>query len=961
MIIQKRINRFILGLVFGLCFCVLNTRATNCRLSDLDFPSLGSEGSIVNGEFDDVGINLTLQEFAKHRYDSPWAQMVLNAYENGDIKYNSDQRTFFWDKGNQGSSDAAIDKDNILALKDSDDGDMIADFRTKGFWQLAGLHDEDATTIASLLPTLHNLVKSKDIESTTQNLSAEDIPDIIMLYHLFYEQSIDSNQSTPRSNSTTTDEFVTNLTNYLQKKENQNAVDLLELVYAKELLPSGCKRKLTLPTNALVQKYPHLKPQGNSELLRLFHPINANIYECNVNYMYDANTLNFVMLSASTDITTDEYAPKFTFEDAVRLRYAPEYKYNVVARDLHYALLMAQVKECRDSDINPHFEHHPKKDIKSFKDYNDWAHSSYNSIDSLPDDASIMPPTLTPLQKTPVPNNDNFQTVQWTVDSSTQDTKQSSPAIQTGPQHSSQANQAATQYNDALDNLSLPSIVAPELPRSDSYDEPVQQPNKAPKADNHVKSESEANEHDLNEQKPDTTHYDPVDSRSPSPSPTLTSEGKCDSLATSTHTLVEDSIPTNASMSLGNDWSLVSNQERRASLTSASSETSQGFVLVDKQEALASEENTDQKSSENTATSTVYDQVPQTAEYDQPTDTTEPNTTYEVPGSHLNPKPTQPSPNGHIEGSSLASATNRNSGFYEQPNTTRAQDGHQMRSDPMPRRASGSTVDSLSLPVRIIPDKTDNKIRTHKIIAICGGALLGLAQASIILYDNLHPIGPNIVYIIPFNILALGLIIPLLLALYNTAKPTKERKPQNLPSYYIVLVSITMIFIILWVFFTLHLTTYLAANVISLCHAMILFYQAIAILSVVGCLITRKACNLRQPIIAKHTYWVLYVLAAIFAFTVPFLSIIGLTHEAKLVLHSQILVIAALLFAAGAFIHNCSHWSIKTPATDNSPRFKTRVLTTIAVSALLATALIATIYFSSSYNTLPNSNLPNTP
>ncbi|KAI5184718.1 hypothetical protein NEHOM01_0320 [Nematocida homosporus] len=238
------------------------------------------------------------------------------------------------------------------------------------------------------------------------------------------------------------------------------------------------------------------------------------------------------------------------------------------------------------------------------------------------------------------------------------------------------------------------------------------------------------------------------------------------------------------------------------------------------------------------------------------------------------------------------------------------------------------------------------------------GAPLYLTAIAAVIHFSIA----NLVYLIPFNILAVGLGVSLWFLFNDKELNAHMTSTRSRP--------------IIWVFFILAISglgvilglngaSYYASNDRTLLQAIVLGGQCVVLLITMVSIATRWVFTYSMPLATRYVYWVLYGLSILLAASVPLLSIFSLTTYAQVLLNSNVLTISAILLVIGALTNVFDRQTVYS----NEEREKEvsinhvfyKLIALVCIFTVLCGLIGLTIWSTSYYNLLDKALNANNP
>ncbi|KAI5184409.1 hypothetical protein NEHOM01_0154 [Nematocida homosporus] len=270
--------------------------------------------------------------------------------------------------------------------------------------------------------------------------------------------------------------------------------------------------------------------------------------------------------------------------------------------------------------------------------------------------------------------------------------------------------------------------------------------------------------------------------------------------------------------------------------------------------------------------------------------------------------------------------------------------------------------------VRVILDPTrsssDSSSAASSLLKLATGVLVGtvvLASGFIVsvLSANFASISAFSYITEPAVILVTATVFSLMLLFLGNLSSTSSTKirPFAYGLFSALMVSLTIVLSLIVFYQTISYSKQSGDNGMIVANVIILVYQAISFFSICLCLAIRGLLNKFAKGITRRVHWMLYVMAFLLTLPVPILSICGLLFDAQVLLNSHILTVAAILFAAAAFIHVFGHWFNEDISEDGSISKRDSKDTMVKIIKLLIllsimTALLAFAAWAISYYTI---------
>ncbi|KAI5187251.1 hypothetical protein NEHOM01_2042 [Nematocida homosporus] len=339
----NQLRRFELVLVFVLVWCLL---ALNSQV----VATIGVSSNIMNSV-------LSLEELAA--LDFPWAKKTLEDYKNGRIKHNG------------------------LPLVSSTDENAKRLFLSGDFYLRLGIvrngipPDEYVgadvclkwLTLPRRRPGIH-----------FPRIPKNQGPNILMLYAALNQDPAHPNQIQTTINPKH-ENFIEGLADHaywIENLETTNGLEILcldETKYAELTGQKEDKSTETMKLYSLIQTKAKLQTLRRSFIFNYIHPLNTQLYCTGLNYLYDADNKTFVIINHTAVNYLGSHPLKicqvarFTFEDAVRLRYAPDDTYTIVAKDVHLEPFRKAIQRYLDVGEHRRFYRDSNKNISTFAEY----------------------------------------------------------------------------------------------------------------------------------------------------------------------------------------------------------------------------------------------------------------------------------------------------------------------------------------------------------------------------------------------------------------------------------------------------------------------------------------------------------------------------------------------------------------------------------------------------------------
>ncbi|KAI5185493.1 hypothetical protein NEHOM01_0852 [Nematocida homosporus] len=251
--------------------------------------------------------------------------------------------------------------------------------------------------------------------------------------------------------------------------------------------------------------------------------------------------------------------------------------------------------------------------------------------------------------------------------------------------------------------------------------------------------------------------------------------------------------------------------------------------------------------------------------------------------------------------------------------------------------------------------KTDQPWERRQIYAIVSsGIVIAIAESIVMLLSFMFmPSTAALVYIFPFNIIALGLIGAVILTCYINSSPSK---PLSLWEWLSIGFMLGVIVISLIAIFGLQIDSWSSSSTSTVLKVMVLVYQAMAILAVIACFVVRWRFNQHYSKLTRRVNWVLFALAIGLAAIVPFLLLLGLTEQARVLLKSHILIVSAIVFSTGILMQVFGRWFDKDreehTQKEHDQEVPRRLLELTIIFAVMVSTLGLTTWAAISYDLL---------
>ncbi|KAI5184518.1 hypothetical protein NEHOM01_0193 [Nematocida homosporus] len=337
----NQLRRFELVLVFVLVWCLL---ALNSQV----VATVGVSTYLMNQV-------LSLEELAA--LDFPWAKKTLEDYKNGQIKHNG------------------------LPLVASTDINAKRLFLRYYFYQRLGLSFDRQSRTEYIAQHLKSLFKHRGYTITrAPYIEYDHVPNILMLYAALNQDPAHPNQIQTTINPKH-EVFVKHIASfacYLEAPAATNRLEILcldETKYAELTGQKEDKSTETMKLYSLIQTKENLQTLRRSFIFNYIHPLNTYLYCTGLNYLYDADNKTFVIINHTAGDSANFIPHKvcqvarFTFEDAVRLRYAPDDTYTIVAKDVHLETFRKAIQRYLGIGEHRRFYRDNNKNISTFAEY----------------------------------------------------------------------------------------------------------------------------------------------------------------------------------------------------------------------------------------------------------------------------------------------------------------------------------------------------------------------------------------------------------------------------------------------------------------------------------------------------------------------------------------------------------------------------------------------------------------
>ncbi|KAI5185407.1 hypothetical protein NEHOM01_0822 [Nematocida homosporus] len=195
-------------------------------------------------------------------------------------------------------------------------------------------------------------------------------------------------------------------------------------------------------------------------------------------------------------------------------------------------------------------------------------------------------------------------------------------------------------------------------------------------------------------------------------------------------------------------------------------------------------------------------------------------------------------------------------------------------------------------------------------------------QSLAVIFAHCFATPALLVNLVPISIVVCGLVTSLILIFFIKPSILKPLSTQTW-QYCLYGLILTSALAGLLIIFGVNVAAQCMAEKIAWSDAIItLTYQAVTIITAIGCIICRAVLNKRASNISRHSSWPLYTLSVLLAAVVPLLVVLGFTEQARLLLNSHILIVSAILFSIGALMYGFGCWFDKNPKLHLSRRIK---------------------------------------